>query len=98
MTSAYEIKNLKHFAGEEDQGFSLTLYQDGKRVATVRDPGDGSLHLNYTWIQEAAARPFFDHARAMFDRSGQPLEPQLRIFADSLFVEELIEAHERAAA
>jgi hypothetical protein len=45
----YSIKNLKTFRGMEGQGFNLTLYRDGIKVATVDDDANGGC-FHFHWF------------------------------------------------
>lgn len=48
----YAVKNIKTCQGNEGQAWSLTLYKDGKRLAVVRNDGNGGC-ASYDWF----ARP-----------------------------------------
>lgn len=38
----YEVRNIKTFRGREGEGTNCTLFRDGKKIALVDDPADGS--------------------------------------------------------
>ena len=45
---SYQLKSIKTMEGREGEAFSANLYYDNKKIADVRDDGNGgSLHIGY---------------------------------------------------
>jgi hypothetical protein len=61
MDPVYTIKGLKTFTGNEGQGYNVSLYRNGKRVAFVIDDASGG-EVDFQWCDHNAPRVEFQNA------------------------------------
>lgn len=76
----YEARKVKTFQGREGQGYNAELWEDGQRVATVIDSGNGGCPM-FNWMDHAegaAQRRFEEHAKSLpplkIEGWGKPLD------------------------
>ena len=87
----YSIKGLKEFNGMEDRGYNLTLYYDGRKVATAVYGGDGGMVM-LDFIDKKDEQIFEDFLKTLPPVKSEYFPEGLEMTYD-IYLDDLIQAH-----
>lgn len=88
----YEVKNVKTFQGHDGQGFTCTLWREGKKVADVRDFAFGG-EYEYDFISPAEEKILDDHVKTL-PKTTNPYDNVLMDMNTDMFVGMMIDDYE----
>jgi hypothetical protein len=104
VIKGYEVKNVKTGIGHDLAGYNLSLYKDGKKIATVDDDGYGG-EVSYYFVSKEVEIEFDNFIKSEEKLRAKTHVPKTEldkiiyakvgfIYTRDFFVDELINAYD----